>query len=321
MKKGEFEASLSEAEQDLAKLKARYEQWIQGVERVPPVRQREALQRTLRLLRRSQPTNTALRFKFQGVFARWTTLSTYWDRITRQIEEGTFRRDVMKVKRRREAEQARKRQHREADTGPLELELGGGFDFDAEVGAALDALEGPKTDITPASAIREAEEPAVGVFGRPRASPPAPSFDDIGLPTSMAPPAPPAVAGGPPRPAPPRPSRAVPPPPPGRRPPPPPGPARAKAPAVPRPPVPRPPARGATPRGLSDGDVRKVYDKYVEARRRNNERIDNVSLDKLKKRLQKMEPDLRKKHGGRRVDFEVVVKNGRVGLKPIVGKD
>ncbi|MEM7606795.1 MAG: MXAN_5187 C-terminal domain-containing protein [Myxococcota bacterium] len=282
MNRRDFEIATAEAETDLAVLKARYDQWIQGMERVPPVRARDALDRRLRELRRNQPNNTAARFKFNSIYARWTTLSTYWARVSRQIEEGTFRRDVMKVRDRRN----RRQEPVAAKAAPepaLELDFGaGGFDFDAEIGAALDALEVPKA--TPAAA-----KPAPASAA---AKPVAPKAPAARSPAAAKPPPPPAAK--------------PPPPPPGaRRPPPPPG---------------RAPAPGTKRAGLSDGDMRRVFDRYVAARKSNAERVDNVSFEKLKKRIQKMEPELRKKHGGKRIDFEVVVKNGRVGLKPIAKK-
>lgn len=306
LRKNEFEQAVSDAESDLAQLKARYELWIQGMERVPPVRQRDRLERQLRQLRREQPNNTAMRFKFQTVFARWTSLSTYWARVTRQIEEGTFRRDVLKVRRQRERRDERRRQSEQAPPGEaaahqaLELDLSEGFDLDQEIGAALDALEAP----SPARAGAARPSPAKakgGVFGRPRSS-------------SM--PSPPAGAPKPPEVK----GAAVPPPPPGRKRPPPPPPGRPQASQAGRP-KPPPPPRSAKPSndGLTRTDVKRVYESYVAARRKNNERVDNLSLDKLEKRLRKMEPELRKKHGGK-VDFKVVVKNGRVGLKPVTKK-
>lgn len=63
--------------------------------------------------------------------------------------------------------------------------------------------------------------------------------------------------------------------------------------------------------------MRKIYDNYLDARRRNNERVDNVKLSTLKKSIDKMMPKLQQKHAGKRIDFEVVVKDGRVGLKPV----
>ena len=43
---------------------------------------------------------------------------------------------------------------------------------------------------------------------------------------------------------------------------------------------------------------------------------EEVRYEALVGSIQKMLPELAKKHQGKRIDFEVVVKDGRVGLKP-----
>lgn len=316
MSNSEFEANLDDASARLDRLKARYEQWFQGVERVPPVRFREQLDRILRELRRRPPNNTMLRFKSQTLFQRWTTMCQYWDRVTRQIEEGTYRRDVMKVRRNRERREKMRAQQRaepeqdsvEAEKAPpgppvLELDLDAfEMDLEAEVGAAMDAITQRET---------AAKTGAQAVFGKPkeRVRPPRPSKPQT-VPRSPggAPPPPPAVrkrasAEAASRVSPPkmRTPRVAPP--------------KAAPAAV------RPPARAAkTDAGLSKTEMRAVYDRYVEARRKNNERVDNVKYEKLAASIEKMVPKLAKKHAGKKIGFEVVVKDGRVGLKPVAKK-
>ena len=65
---------------------------------------------------------------------------------------------------------------------------------------------------------------------------------------------------------------------------------------------------------LGDQRMRRLYDEYAAARRKNNE--GDVRFETLASSIQRMLPDLRKKHEGKQIDFEVVVKDGRVGLKP-----
>jgi hypothetical protein len=60
--------------------------------------------------------------------------------------------------------------------------------------------------------------------------------------------------------------------------------------------------------------LKRIYDEYASARRRNNE--GEVRFENMVSSIQKMLPELQKKHMGKRIDFEVVVKDGRVGLKP-----
>ena len=66
--------------------------------------------------------------------------------------------------------------------------------------------------------------------------------------------------------------------------------------------------------------MRQIYESYVDAKRKNNERTDNLDYEKVAKSLKKMVPKLDRKHKGKKIDFQVVVKDGKVGLKPVVKK-
>jgi hypothetical protein len=83
-------------------------------------------------------------------------------------------------------------------------------------------------------------------------------------------------------------------------------------------PAPKSPLAGARPEGqggsIADQRMRRIYNEYVEARRRNNE--GEVRYESLVNSIERMMPDLQKKHAGKQIDFEVVLKDGRVGLKP-----
>ena len=80
-----------------------------------------------------------------------------------------------------------------------------------------------------------------------------------------------------------------------------------------------PPPRSAEQNsgGLSNDDMRRIYARYVAARKDNAERVDNVRLENIEKTLRGMLPQLEKKHVGKKIDFEVVVKDGKVALKPV----
>lgn len=86
------------------------------------------------------------------------------------------------------------------------------------------------------------------------------------------------------------------------------------APPAPRPAAPAP----AAAREAGGPDVRALFDRYVEARRKNNERVDNVKLETLQASVEKMMPKLREKHGNKAIDFDIVLQDGKVGLKPKV---
>lgn len=69
--------------------------------------------------------------------------------------------------------------------------------------------------------------------------------------------------------------------------------------------------------GLSDAQIQSIYQRYVDARRQNKERTDNVKIETVAKTVRQMLPKLTQKHAGKQIDFEVVVKDGRVALKPV----
>ena len=63
--------------------------------------------------------------------------------------------------------------------------------------------------------------------------------------------------------------------------------------------------------------MRALFDRYVEARRGNAERVDNLKMESLAKSIADMLPKLRAKHPGKKIGFTVIVKDGKVGLKPV----
>ncbi len=489
----EYEIELAKLETSLERLKSLYEQWFQGMERLEPQIPRKKLERAMARLRREPQHNTRLRFRFQQLVQRYTTYISYWQRVARQIEEGTYRRDLMRARRQREAARKQREQDRAArraaarpqdlegpevdvaalavDEEEIDAALGNlfrserslppgvrpsflppphaaqgsegalpghegggegeeGAQIDAAVGAlfsseqslrpagALSSLSPPGSSIPPArrslspfsasssmpppdplsgsahaqvgqaaawedstppasfpglgipkapSVPADAETEAAGAHSRAVASalypgtagPAAPSVSAprvSGRPSAARPPPPPVISGSvatkPPAPPAasmpaPRTSGSV-----AAKPPPPPAsvfaaPASARrgAPAMPPPAgvlaprvsrqpgadgasAPSPQTRAAKPAAagaqaspaqgaVAEQQIRQLYDRYMEARRKNNERTDNVTLNRLAKSVGAMMPKLEKKHPGKRIDFEVVLKDGRVALKPV----
>ena len=285
----EFEITLADAEVQLSRIKHLYEQWFQGIERIEPQIARKQMERTIHLLRKEQPRNTALRFRFQTLIQRYTTLQTYWRRIGRQIEEGTYRRDLLRARRRRDAA----REEREANrnrrsSSPLKLDPSQDMDVDQLIEQASDRMDELLKAPTPGSNAKslDLDESNAARVPRPTSTP------EAGAPS--------ATFAKPqskrPQPTRPRPNPAV-------------TPARKPAPPI----APR-------AKGPGDARMRQIYESYVEAKRRNNERTDKVDYETVAKSLKKMVPKLDRKHKGKRVDFTVVVKDGKVGIKPVVKK-
>ena len=275
----EFEIMLSDAEVQLSRIKHLYEQWFQGIERIEPQIPRKQFDRALHELRKVKPRNTALRFRFQTLIQRYTTLQTYWRRIGRQIEEGTYRRDLLRARRRREAGRAeRQRESGRRSSSPLELDPNADTNMDQLIADASDRMDEllkapePSSKVSTLDLEQSApqEEPPTARFGKPQSRRPALKRERSN----------PAVT----------PSRRAPPP------------------------------ITARSKGPGEARMRQIYDSYVEAKRNNNERTDKIDYESVAKSLKKMVPKLDRKHKGKRVDFKVVVKDGKVGIKPVVKK-
>jgi len=295
----QFDIKLHDAEVKLKRLKALYEQWFQGIERLEPTVPRKDLDRLFKELHKNKPRNTAARFKLQTLQARYNTYSTYWMRIARRIEEGTYERDLRRVKRRR----SRRGPREDEPVKEFELDLDQEFDPDSlfaedEISSVLQAIDEERTS-RPPSAPRQRSLSAFSGMAGGGAPPPDPLAADDTRPNALNPfsPNPTTATFGKPKDL--RPKRPDPTPPSGTRP---------TAPRSPRKPPPPPPPAKADP-------MKRLHQEFVAARRQNGK--GDLGYDKLASRVKSMRSKLEKKHGpGKRIDFEVVVKDGKVGLKP-----
>lgn len=278
----EFEIVLSDAEIQLSRVKHLYDQYFQGIERIEPQIPRKQLDRALHQLRKAQPRNTALRFRFQTLIQRYTTLQTYWRRVARQIEEGTYRRDLLRARKRREAARAERDSERTGSSRPVQLDPDQDVNVEALIEEASDSmdqlLEAPKPKSKPAPHLAQLTRPNVessgdvedARFAKPKSRRPATPRDRSS----------PAITSN-------------------RR---------------------APPPIASRSKGPGEARMRQIYESYVDAKRRNNERTDRIDYETVAKSLKKMVPKLDRKHKGKRIDFKVVVKDGKVGIKPVVKK-
>ncbi len=91
---------LDAIEEQIELLKVAYERYFNGVDRIPPTREHDAVKLNVRNLARMHTGSTAVRFRAQSLKARLVTYEQYWTRILRQIERGTFKRILAESKRR-----------------------------------------------------------------------------------------------------------------------------------------------------------------------------------------------------------------------------
>ena len=91
--------ALDALEEELEEIKVKYEMYFIGAERMEPARRREDLKRNIARLKNAFTRNAAIRFRIQALHARYLSYERLWLRSTREKEAGTYRRDVLKARR------------------------------------------------------------------------------------------------------------------------------------------------------------------------------------------------------------------------------
>ncbi|MCA9618210.1 MAG: hypothetical protein KC731_04295, partial [Myxococcales bacterium] len=179
---------LEDLEPKVERLKALYQQYFMGIEKIPPHVLRKDVERTIWLLRRTRFQNTQLRFKFQQIIQRYNTYGQYWARILREIEKGTYKRDLVRAAKRfgkdgiveggRGAEAALRSLHLDEEEGadrerPQVWDITEGMDDGFDVSELDDIPTPPNMSVSPQSY----QDPRAWSFS---SSPPAP--DHAGYP-------------------------------------------------------------------------------------------------------------------------------------------
>jgi hypothetical protein len=95
----ELADACSALETEVEELKAKYEMYFLGVERSEPTRLRTELKRKVQRLMERFTRNAGIRFRIQSLHARFISYERLWMRSVREKEEGTYRRDLLKVRR------------------------------------------------------------------------------------------------------------------------------------------------------------------------------------------------------------------------------
>jgi hypothetical protein len=352
----DIDFEIEELETRLDRLRSLYEQYFLGIERIEPTVARKDVDRRFWMLRREKIRNTARRYKLQVLIQRYNTFQQYWHRICREIEAGTYTRHLVKAEKllakealtiatkrrrgayRKGAEEAAAEPAPEAVAASEPAATTQADEQDRELDALLGLNRGPGDRAEPA-----APPPIAAATRRERARPQLQpldlDIDDLLGGGERAPISARGTAAKRPTQSPPirrrtpapgsvRATRASKPPsgrtrPPASEPTPPserkiaspparaPGPVRAARPA---PPNPRAPAESA----VTEARVRELHQRLAEAKRQVQDGK-SVSVEGLAKSLRSTEEKLKKEHGAhRRIEFDVVIKNGRALVKPIV---
>ena len=89
---------LDELEESIGNLHVLYEKYFLGIDRKSPEQERTRVSKRMRELRTTTVRNTMLKFRINTMFAKLISFERMWDRTLREIEEGTYKRDVFKAK-------------------------------------------------------------------------------------------------------------------------------------------------------------------------------------------------------------------------------
>lgn len=324
----------NELESELAELRVAYDQYFLGNERLPPQKKHDGFKKQYMKLKSSSVRQTAAKFRIESIGQKLLTFERLWDRTLQQIEAGTYKRDVMRMKR----HLGQKKGSADADFDVDEdLDLSDLDEGGDDLASALAAAEAAATARAAAPAIKPVIAPVAPVVAplKPVIAPPAglmpltapipaprpsgppkltaaiptPGFKPVitaanpvlkpaGSPVSNPAIRPPTAAPAALRPA------AVN------------GSSPALKPAGSEPPRP-PTAGGHGEGGLSDTKVKAIYDAYVMAKKRCGEDTRAVTLDSVASSLRKQVPELMKQHNAKTVEFKVVIKDGKAVLRAL----
>jgi hypothetical protein len=90
-------ADLDRLEGILSDLKTQYEQYFSGVLPFPPERLHNDMKRQLRALMKAPFRSSAMNYRLRALESRHNTFNTYWQRVLKQKEDGTYVKDVFKA--------------------------------------------------------------------------------------------------------------------------------------------------------------------------------------------------------------------------------
>ncbi|HYU16896.1 MAG TPA: MXAN_5187 C-terminal domain-containing protein [Candidatus Acidoferrum sp.] len=100
----ELEELLDGLEKLLDRTKVLYEQYFMGLQKLAPMQLHRDIERRVRELMQQQIRNTSLRFRFTTISQKFGAYQTYWKRTLREIEQGKYVRDLVRVKRKADAQ-------------------------------------------------------------------------------------------------------------------------------------------------------------------------------------------------------------------------
>ncbi|MBM4352873.1 MAG: hypothetical protein FJ109_03610 [Deltaproteobacteria bacterium] len=92
--KEKFDSELDQLDNRISRLRVTYHQYFMGIEKLEPTYQRKEIQKVFNVSQILKLGSTVHRFRYRAMQQKFTSYSSYWDRIVRLIEEGRIRRGV-----------------------------------------------------------------------------------------------------------------------------------------------------------------------------------------------------------------------------------
>ncbi len=102
----ELEAELEMLAKRMERLRVLFEQYFQGIERVPPYSLQKDVVRIFHRLTQLRIRSTTLKFKLQGLVQRFSAHRAYWSRSMREMEEGKHPKQLARNERLRRRQAA-----------------------------------------------------------------------------------------------------------------------------------------------------------------------------------------------------------------------
>ncbi len=95
----DVEELLDYIDKTMERLKTLYEQYFLGMQKQPPAHQHNDIERRIRDIMQIQIRNTGLRYRFATIQQKFGSYNSYWRRTLRQIEQGTYIRQLQRISR------------------------------------------------------------------------------------------------------------------------------------------------------------------------------------------------------------------------------
>lgn len=110
----EITLKLDLLERKIEELRILYEQHFIGVLPLAPEKQHKDVTRLIRTILRAPFKNSQTRFRMRNLVTRFQTYNTYWERINKAREDGTYSRDLFRAEMREKMLEEARREVTEA---------------------------------------------------------------------------------------------------------------------------------------------------------------------------------------------------------------